>query len=218
MTYEEIQDRIDEENDERREEAQKTFTSETGAELQTRCRELTVETANRYDDIMKGDAPQAFGAYDCDDIARILNTKATFDFDGFDLDMTPRTYEVDDWMDGAIETTLTAEADEAWDRSAFVGAYEKYLYTAAAFAKSMGATHAMRLYLRSWGIVRKTQGPCYRYSLDADDSLRAVNLERIASSKLWIEVEAAKLPKFKPQKKKTVASAGKTSNKRKGRG
>lgn len=47
MTYEEIQDRIDEENDERREEAQKTFTSETGAELQTRCRELTVETANR---------------------------------------------------------------------------------------------------------------------------------------------------------------------------
>ena len=70
MTYEEIQDRIDEENDERREEAQKTFTSETGAELQTRCRELTVETANRYDAIMKGDAPQAFGAYDCDDISQ----------------------------------------------------------------------------------------------------------------------------------------------------
>ena len=56
-------------------------------------------------------------------------------------------------------------------------------------------------------------------ALSPDEALRVVRLERIASSRLWLDVEAAKLPKFKPRKPRApIGKTAKASKKRKGRG
>ena len=200
MTKEEIQDRIDEENSILCQEAKEEFTRKTGAELKANCRRLTEETAERYALIMKGEAPRAFGAYDRDEIARILNVDTTICCDGYGLNTSLEIRPEDDWEDCAIETSFIIDAAETWDRKAFIEAYEKYLHTAAAFAKSIGSTHAMRLYLRAWGLVRKTYLQYDRLPLAADEALRTVNLERVATDRLWVDVEAMKLPAFRPRK------------------
>ena len=201
MTIEEIQNEIDAANDEAFLEAQEEFTRKTGAELREQCHRLVEATAERYALIMKGESPRAFGAYDRDEIARILNADLAISYDGYDLNMSPDPSSITDWQDCAIETTLECEAEEGWDRAKFIEAYEKYLYTAAAFAKSIGASHAMRLYLRAWGLVGKACPHCgYRVRLFANEALHVVNLERVATERLWVEVEAAKLPAFKPKR------------------
>ena len=220
MTDEQVQISIDLVNSRLQKEEQEEFTRKKGEELKTRCHELTREVAKRYDSIILGEAPRAFGEYDRDDIARILNTDMTIEYLGYDLDMTPGKEVGDDWREGAIESLQIFAPEEAWDRSAFVGAFDKYLYTAAAFAKSIGALHAMRLYLRAWGIVHEVYVDCdVCLALSPDEALRVVRLERIASSRLWLDVEAAKLPKFKPRKPRApIGKTAKASKKRKGRG
>ena len=209
MTEEDIQSEIDAANDEAREAAQEEYTRKTGKELRAQCRRLTEETAARYDLVMRGESPRAFGEYDRDEIARILNADVVLVFDGYDIDMSPTVETSDDWLAGAIETTWVFDADEAADRLAFIEAYEKYLYTAAAFAKSIGAAHAMRLYLRAWGLVDAAAAQGGRgFRVGAAESLRAVNLERVATERLWVEVEAAKLPKFTPRRRKAGPRRG----------
>jgi len=219
MTDDEIQAEIDDANDEAQKAAQEEFTRETGAELQEQCHRLTEETARRYARIMKGLSPQAFGEYDRDEIARIFNADVVIYFDGYELDMSSDPETVEDWQDGAIETSWDTEAEEAWDRLAFVEAFEKYLYTAAAFAKSIGAVHAMRLYLRAWGIVHEArERRKARFRLDPDEALRVVNLERVATDRLWVDVEAAKLPNFKPRRTFRLKGRSKPAKTRKRKG
>ena len=218
MTDEEVQEKIDEENESLFRDAQEQYTAESGAELKSRCHELTRETARRYEQVMAGRAPDAFGEYDRDDIARILNTDMSIEYTCYALDMSPGKEVGDDWRDGAIEVEESFRPDEDWDRTAFIEAFEKYLYTAAAFAKSIGATIAMRFYLRAWGLVNSTKIGFERLKLDPDESLRVVQFERAAGLNLWIDVEAAKLPRFKPRKTKSASPAGKASKKRKGKG
>ena len=217
MTDEELQERIDEENEKLLEDAQEEYTNDSGAELKSRCHELTREVARRYRQAMAGCAPDAFGEYDRDDIARILNTDTTVEYTCYALDMTPGKEVGDDWMKGAIEVGEFFKPDEDWDRTAFIEAFEKYLYTAASLAKSIGATLAMRFYLRAWGLVNATRVGFERSTLDSDEALRVVRLERAARLNLWIDFEAAKLPKFKPRKK-SAAPVRKASKKRKGKG
>ena len=201
MTDDEIQAEIDDANEEAHKAAQEEFTRATGAELQKQCHRLTAETARRYARLMKGQSPQAFGEYDRDEIARILNADVVLFYFGYELDMSTDSDTVEDWQDGASDTGWDTEAEEAWDRLAFVEAFEKYLYTAAAFAKSIDAVHAMRLYLRAWGIVHEArERRKARFRLDSDEALRVVNLERVATDRLWVDVEAAKLPNFKPRR------------------
>ena len=218
MTDEELQERIDEENEKKLEDAQEEYTNESGAELKSRCHELTWEVARRYKQVMVGRVPDAFGEYDRDDISRILNTDMTVECTCYALDKTPGDEVGDDWMNGAIEVSEFFRPDEDWDRTAFIEAFEKYLYTTASFAKSIGATLAMRFYLRAWGLVNATKRRFERSALDSDEALRVVRLERAARLNLWIDVEAAKLPKFKPRKKKSAAPVRKSSKKRKGKG
>ena len=218
MTDDEIQAKIDDANDEARKIAQDEFTCATGAELQKQCHRLTAETANRYARIMKGQSPQAFGEYDRDDIARILNANVIIFYFGYELNMSADPDTVEDWQDGTNDAGYDTEAEEAWDRLAFVEAFEKYLYTAAAFAKSIGATHAMHLYLRAWGLVRETYEQGARLTLTPEESIHAVNLEKAASSRLWLDLEAAKLPPFKPRKPKPSKKPAKTAKKRNRKG
>ena len=224
MTEDEIQRGIDFANYIAEEEAQDDYTRQTGKELLKCCHRLTEETSERYALVMQGKSPLAFGEYDRDDIARVLNADVVLYCDGYELNLSDDVDfdKITDWQDGALETDWDTEAEESRDRLAFVEAFEKYLHTAAAFAKSIGALHAMRLYLKAWGIVKENrERRKYRFRLDADAALRVVNLERVASERLWLDVEAAKLPAFKPRRAKPRGGAksfAKTRKTRKGRG
>jgi hypothetical protein len=218
MTIEEAEEFINEENEDRIDEAKERFARATGGNLEENCKRLTEETAIRFELVMNGLAPTAFGAYDRDDIARILNTDTVISFDGYKLEVESGTKEVEDWRDAAAETTWYFEAVETHDRRQFIDAYENYLHMAAAFAKSIGATHAMHLYLRAWGLVRETYEQGARLTLTPEESIHAVNLEKAASSRLWLDLEAAKLPPFKPRKPKPSKKPAKTAKKRNRKG
>lgn len=219
MTVEEIQREIDYENEEAKAAAQAEFTLKTGEELRAQCHRLTEEVAQRYAAVMKGESPRAFGGYDRDEIARILNTDTYIYYNGYEIDTSLEPKSIDYWESGTIGVSLSCEAEEAWDRYVFIEAYSKFLHTAAAFAKSTGALHAMRLYLRAWGVVNIAFDPTpYDRELSADEALRIVNLERVATERLWVEVEAAKLPKFTPKREPKKHGKPKSSKSRRGRG
>ena len=153
MTEEEIQSEIDYENKEAQNDAQEEYTRKTGNELRAQCHRLTDETAKRYALIMKGESPLAFGEFDRDVVARILNTDPNIYYDGYELDTSVDLGKIRYWKEGAASVSCDCESEESWDRWGFIEAYRKYMYTAAAFAKAIGADHAMRLYLRACGIV-----------------------------------------------------------------
>ena len=219
MTEEEIQSEIDYENEEARNEAQEEYTRKTGNELRAQCHRLTDETAKRYALIMKGESPLAFGEFDRDVVARILNTDPNIYYDGYELDTSVDLGKIRYWKDGTVGVSCDCEAEESWDRWGFIEAYRKYMYTAAAFAKAIGADHAMRLYLRACGIVdRRIKWVKYYDCYSAEDALHIVNLERVATERLWVEVEAAKLPKFKPLRENAPRGKSKSAKSRKGKG
>ena len=213
-TMQEIEAGIDQANEENRRVAQKEFTRETGAELAINCNWLLGETNERMAIVERAGVPMEFGAMDRDSIARVLNADMSLSYDGY----TTAYAEYDgaakggDWRDYAEETPLETVADEACERNAFIDRYEQYLYLAASYAKSLGATAAMRLYLMAWRTVKLTASVYTRQILTPDEALRAVNCEMRATRLLIIEAEAARLPPFKP---KRSAKTRKTATKRK---
>lgn len=219
MTEEEIQSEIDYENEEAQKDAQEEYTRKTGKELRAQCHRMTSETAKRYALIMKGESPLAFGEFDRDVVARILNTEPGIYYDGYELDTSVDLSKIKYWKEGVSDVSCDCEAEESWDRWGFIEAYRKYMYTAAAFAKAIGAVHAMRLYLRACGIVdRQIKREDIRAWYSAEEALHVVNLERVATERLWVDVEAAKLPKFKPQRKNAPRGKSKSAKPRKGKG
>ena len=204
MTEEEILKKIAEKNDESRDLALMAYSLHEGEDVKRWCCQLAEETADNYNLVLSGEAPKPFGPFSCDEIARTLARDMHISFKFYSLEKAPGTKNFS-WRAHVVETTVEIEAEEAWERMVFIAAYEKYLYTAAAFAKSLGAVSAMRLYLRAWGLVCKTRAPYTRLTLAPADALRVVDLERTASARLWIDVEAARLPPFKPRPRVTPA-------------
>ena len=199
MTREKLEERIQTETALAMLDAADDFTRETGADLAAKCTRLAVETARRYEAVRRGEAPAAFGAFDRDEIARVLNADTIITYMGYrpKKDFDPKACK--DWIDAAYCTEFRIEAAETYARNVFLAAYAKYLHTAAAFAKSMDGGTAMRLYLRAWRIVDALTHDRWHSSATPNDALRAVNLERLASERLWLDVAAAKLPKFTPR-------------------
>lgn len=219
MTKEEIQRKINEANTLAMYDALEEFSRKVGAEMREQSHHLTIETARRYLRILEGTPPHAFGGYDRDDIARLLNADATVRCDGYVLDTSQDPEKAENWQDCANWTEWILNAEEAADRFAFIEAFEKYLHTAAAFAKSIGGTHPMRLYLRAWDIVRKArEQKGMAMSLTAKEALCTVNLERAATEWLWVDYEAARLPKFTPLRKTKKHGKPKSAKTRKERG
>jgi len=219
MTEKEIQEAIDEANNLAMDDALEEFSRKVGAEMREQSRHLTIETAKRYMRIMEGKPPYAFGGYDRDDIARLLNADVTVRCDCYELDTSQDPEKADNWQDCANGTEWICNAEEAADRFAFIEAFEKYLHTAAAFAKSIGGTHPMRLYLRAWDIVRKArEQEGMAMNLIAKEALCTVNLERAATEWLWVDYEAARLPKFTPRRKAQKNGKSKSAKTRKGKG
>ena len=108
--------------------------------------------------------------------------------------MSVEAKDCDRWEQDAIETTWDTEA---FDRNRFIEAYERYLYIAATSAKSLGSVGAVRLYLSAWRIVQGTATKTSRLRLSAEDALDIVKRERTAARLLWLDAQAARLPKFR---------------------
>jgi len=198
MTEEEIQIEIDVYNSAAKYGAQCAYTEKSGEELASECKRLTVCVAERYLALMDGEAPRAFGSFDRDAIARIFNANTLLSFGGLDPDPTKDPTHASDWTECTCPATFEEPADEAYIRYTFCEAYMKYLHSAASAAKSADAPHTMRLYLRAWGILRRAidkEGPSFW--LDGDDAIKVVDLEKTATDRLYIDIEAASLPDFK---------------------
>ena len=183
--------------------AQEEFTRNGGQDLADDCEYLLHELKIRRRLLDSGDEPLAFGAFDRDMIARVLACEAEvsytdYSFMGEDGDEDEVIDISDDIPIGLAETTCPAK--EAKIRGEFIEAYTKYLYDSAAFAKSLGAESAMRLYLKAWKLVH---GPGIDGSTGSEkrfsgaNAIKAVNLEAVAADKLWLAVAAKKLPAFK---------------------
>ena len=86
MTEDDVQCEITCENSDAYNHAQDEYTRKTGKELRAQCHRMTSETAKCYALIMKGESPLAFGEFDRDVVARILNTEPGIYYDGYELD------------------------------------------------------------------------------------------------------------------------------------
>ncbi len=214
MTIDEIQDQIDEANQASLDDAADAFQEKVGRDLTEECVRLLGEIKLRTDTIRRAEAPIEFGEFDQDAIARILAAETTISYDGYDLDPEAKAEDCKDWTDAAFETTWVTQSDATVDRNRFIREYEKYLYAAATFAKSLGSIGAVRLYLSAWRILQGTATRFSRLRLSPEDALSVIKSERAATRALWLDAQAAKLPKFRPVRaRKRLDSKG---SKRKG--
>ena len=187
--------------------AQAKFTQEGGQDLADDCDYLLHELKIRQRQLDHAWEPLALGAFDRDMLARILACEAELAYtDCAYLGDEGDDDEVLDVEDGDFPFGLgteTCPAKEADIRGELIDAYMTYLYTAAAYAKSLGAEGAMRCYLRAWKLVH---GPGINGStgkekrLSGANAIKAVNLEAVATDKLWVAVAARDLPPFTPKK------------------
>ena len=172
-------------------------------------------------DVRSGNAPEGFGEYMRDELARILSTKTFLEYDGLSLDedaaieADPNTHFADVSNDCSI-TDWTEEYGE-WRKIAT--ALVTYLHEAAILAKSVNpSSTAARLYLRAWRIASMANGRgadcCHA---NKDEALAIVRLERVTSERLWVDVQFAALPPFKAKGKAKAKAKGKTKTKAKGK-
>ena len=155
-----------------------------------------------------------FGAYDRDEIERILATDLNLIYEGYILDYGADLKKCTDLNEVICKTTNTDAARESSDRYHFLVEFRKYLKAAASFAKSIGANPAMRLYLRAYLLVEKL---VESDALPPENAKRFSAFERMATELLTVDYLAAQLPPFK-RPKKVAKTTKKASAKKKGGG
>ena len=172
---------------------------------------LTNSILMKLASVRNGSAPDAFGSFALDSLARILSTCTCLMFDGWsvdsrddDTDYMDDTEDVDvKPKDILVPATLFAGTDEFNEWAKLVAALKEYLYDAATFAKSLKSTSA-RLYLRAWLTLNwdddPIEGDLPYATYSQEDALKVVRLLRVAGSRLRVDAELADLPKFKPVK------------------
>ena len=208
VTAEDVQFWVDEFEDESLRGEQERFTREVGAEIEENCLRLMKEAAKCRLAICNGEKPIAFGAFDRDEIERILASDLNLYYDGYEMDLDADLDECTDCSDAIYTTCKSTAAEEAWTRFEFIKEYKKYLETAAVFAKSIGAVPAMRLYLRAFLVL----DPLFHDSrLSVETAKRVVAFERIATDMLAVDYLGMKLPPFKTLKKNTGNGGRKTA-------
>lgn len=209
VTADEVRFWVDELDGEALRVAQEEFTRKVGAEMEENCLRLLKEVEKRRRSMCGGERPLPFGAFDRDEIERVLAADMDLGYDGYEIDFDADLEKCTDCNDAIFRSMKTVPSEEAWMRFEFVLEYGRYLETAAIYAKSIGAVPAMRLYLRAFLILEP---------LDSGDRLppekakRVSAFERIATEMLLVDHLGSKLPPFKRAKK-----SGKTA-KRKGGG
>lgn len=162
-------------------EAQDRFTREIGAELKENCNRLIIEVGKRCVQLENGKPPSPVGAFDREEIARILTAPAMIEYKGYVLDAAG---DEGGESSGVRETTWETNAEEEWKRSALIGIYEMFLEKAEKFAEGHGAKSAMRDYGEAARIVKRTKTSYLRAALPPDDALRVIDLEQAATASL----------------------------------
>ena len=163
--------------------AQDRFTMERGGELKENCSRLLAEVSIRYGRVTHGEPPSAFGAFDRDEIARILAFFPVIEYEGFAY--VPASDGTEEGH--AYKTQWETDAEEAWTRSRFIEGYEKYLEAAAALADAKGVADARQGYLDAKTLVNATGAPqTLRHAIAPDDALRVIDLEKTATESLRV--------------------------------
>lgn len=110
-------------------------------------------------------------------------TDTTIQYDGYDLDMSGNDVDSDDWNDYAISELFFTDADEAYERQAFIDSFEKYLETAAKSAKRIESA-AEAAYLEVLALSKETKTKYSRLALSAEEALKLIKLEENAANTL----------------------------------
>ena len=139
VTEQEAQYWADELDCEARNIEQIELTRSIGEDFSENCLRLAEEAITRCSLIEQGKRPMPFGAYDRDEIERILATDLNLIYEGYILDCEADLKKCTDLNEVICKTTNVDAARESLDRYHFLEEFRKYLKTAASFAKSIGA-------------------------------------------------------------------------------
>ena len=183
MTGEEVQRHIDEFNEKAKTDALEDFSEQIGREMALSCDCYAPFAANCTEAIRNRRVFEPFGEFDSDEIARIYSTDTVVSYDGYDLDMSDRPLDSEDWRDHAIAQTWYADIEEAYHREVFIDSFEKYLETAAKTAKSI-KSDAEGPYLEALALSKDTKTEYSRLSLSGSEALKLVHLEKNAAQTL----------------------------------
>ena len=222
MTEDEILDienDIENYNDERQKEAQAKFDKGPIPKMKWVMGQALDRLLDRIAVVKSGNAPDEFGSYMRDELARILATETCLGYDGLTLDENA-AIPADSgtpFEDVSHECYVTAWTPEFGQWRKIVTALDEYLYSAAVFAKSVNpSSTAARLYLRAWRIVQRIEDRARSYGYaHKDEALAIVRLERVAAERLWVDAQFAALPPFKKAKEKSASKS--PSKKKKGK-
>lgn len=183
MTIEEAELEMEEYNDILQQDAQDYFSEKVGRELSLSCERLERLARNSIEAIKNSLPFEPFGEFDSDEIARIYDTDTILMCDGYDLDMSDRKIDSDDWRDYAIETCFFVDGEGTVERNSFIDYFEKYLRAAAKLAKSI-KSDAAKIYREALALSKETKAKYNRLLLSAEEALKLVNLEKTATKTL----------------------------------
>ena len=151
--------------------------------------------------VRAGDAPEAFGGYMGDELARVLATKTFLEYAGRAIDRAAAE-AADSGTDSAAVTYDCVMVDmtdeyEVWLK--ILSSLDMYLHEAAVLAKAVNpSSTAARLYLRAWRFIKPIKDRGYA---QRDEALAILRLERVAADRLWVDAQFAALPPFKANDK-----------------
>ena len=204
MTEEEAKkaaEKIEAENRKKEAAALEKFKNGAVPKLDWTMDRLIEEMLSRIATVRSGAAPDALGGFTRDELARILSTKTYCEYKMLRF---LRDFALKESVDAHPAFYSQATRTQCWTPQfghwrQLVTALSEYLYEAAIFAKHInGNSSAARLYLRAWRIVNTifTRNEGYSQATPGE-ALSIVGLERIATERLWVDVEFAALPPFK---------------------
>ena len=194
--------------------ALKAFAKGPVAELEWTMNDLTEHLLERIVTIRSGEAPEAFGGFSLDTLARTLATKTycTFRTLRVSKELALQLPAGTDFSRFTFTTTGFCWTPQFGLWRKMVTALMEYLHEAAIFAKHVNpSSTAARLYLRALMIARRLYARNSGYSeATKDEALSIINLEKVAADRLWVDAQFAALPKYKKAKgaKKPKAAKG----------
>lgn len=190
-----FEERLEEANDESAGNALDEFREKVGDEFEEKCLRLADEIDERCALVRKGRPPQELGAFDRDEMTRILATDTIIFYDVFQYDpeegdrvaaaqKRPKT--------PADDIQLTKDVcdlpDEYFARERFLHSLYIYLCEEILSAATYHFMEPLRLYREAAGLVERAYADRTIEVLAPVDALRALECERLATERLQAEL------------------------------
>lgn len=207
MTEEEFEDAVkalEKMSEKNAEAALKAFAKGPVPEMDWTMNELTEKLLDRIAVIRSGEAPEAFGGFSLDTLARTLATRTYCAYHTVRVSkehamQVPRDADIGRYTFSTTGYRWTPQFG-LWRK--MVTALMEYLHEAAIFAKHVNpSSTAARLYLRALMIARRVYSRNKGYGeAMKEEALSIIRLEKVADDRLWVDAQFAALPKFKRSK------------------